>query len=119
MQDCGKTMHHWCFIILGDFEYFTTDDIGNLLAKLNEFSPSDWFTFGINLDIKYQELKTIESDFKSESVLRCLIECLATWIKIGKATNVKLAKALEKTGYIALAENISELLIISKAFSLI
>ena len=87
-------------------EVLTEDDLMDIIDALKEgaFTTSDWYSLGLRLKIRNDDLKTIETDYNK--VNRCLTECIVKWIKMGKATYTGLAGALEKMGEDAAANHI-------------
>ena len=93
---------------LANEEVLNEDDLVDIIEALDEggFASSDWYTLGIQLRIKNNDLKTIESDYHDKAT-RCLNECLIKWLKTGKATYIRLAEALKKMGEGTAADHIS------------
>ena len=67
----------------------------------NNFPNYKWREIGVNLDIKYNQLRDIKSE-NSECYDR-LCECIAVWLKTGRATYNKLIDAVKGTGEPAVA----------------
>ena len=94
---------------LANEEVLNENDLADIIDALKEggFASSDWYMLGLQLRIKINDLKTIESDYPNKAT-RCLNECLIKWLKTGKATYAGLAEALENIGEGAAANHISE-----------
>ena len=80
--------------------------------EISNFSPSNWFPLGHNLNLPTPTLIAIEAEH-SNSVSQCLQECLSQWLS--KTSNVvekeeptwnSLAYALRSIGEVASADNI-------------
>ena len=56
-------------------------------------SVVDWFTLGIFLEVNYEQLKTIESNYHG-NLNRCRQEMLNIWIRSGNATWSTLVNVL-------------------------
>ena len=85
----------------------TEDNLVDIINALEEdkFTTSNWRRLGLQLRISRDNLTTIENDNYNKAD-RCLEECLAKWLKTGKATYTGLAEALEKMGEKAAAGHI-------------
>ena len=83
------------------------NDLNKIVRALEEsnFSEAKWFSLGLKLDILHNKLETIETNYPRD-VQRCLAECLAKWLKSGKATYTGLVNALKNMGVNAVAQNI-------------
>ena len=97
----------YCFLLANE-EVLNEDDLVDIIYALDEggFVSNDWYTLGLQLRIKINDLKTIQYDCRDKAT-RCLEECLVKWLKTGKATYTGLAEALKKMGEGAAADYIS------------
>ena len=68
-------------------------DLSWLLSNLEDVA-SDWFNFGLKLNIKYGHLKVIEANNRND-VVACLREVLACWLN-QNPTAGQLLKALKE-----------------------
>ncbi|XP_019859667.1 PREDICTED: uncharacterized protein LOC109587888 [Amphimedon queenslandica] len=73
----------------------------------NEFTSKKWRKLGLRLGVKHEKLNTFEKDY-SDEVERRVEECIAEWLKTGKATYKALVDALKKIDEIAVAINIEK-----------
>ena len=83
------------------------NDLNKIVKALEEsnFSEAKWFSLGLKLDVLHNELETIEMNYPN-NVQRRLAECLAKWLKSGKATYTGLVNALKNMGENLVAKNI-------------
>ena len=97
----------YCFPLANE-EVLDEYDLVDIINALEEggFASSDWYTLGLQLRIKINDLKTIQNYF-CDKATACLVECLVKWLKTGKATYTGLAEALKKMGEAAAADHIS------------
>lgn len=75
--------------------YLTLKDVEN---ELKEVAAADWFSLGLQLDIRPAKLRDIEKNHPGE-VQRCKTDVLDLWLR--NAPDVsweKMADALEQTG---------------------
>ena len=100
----------YCFLLANE-EVLNEDDLFDIIDALDKggFASSDWYMLGLQLKIKINNLKTIESDYRNKAN-PCLVECLVKWLKTGKATCTGLAEALKKMGEVAAADHISSIM---------
>ena len=93
--------------MLSFIDILTEDDLVDIMDALDNggFTSTDWRSLGLRFRIKNNDLNVIEHNH-SKNVVRCLEECLAKWLKTGKATYAGLAEALEKMGEKAAADHI-------------
>ena len=73
---------------------------------VNDFPNHKWHKIGVNLNIKYNQLQDIEKD-KRECYDR-LCECLAVWLKTGRATYKELIEAVRGIKETAVADAIEK-----------
>ena len=66
--------------------------IRDVLKDAN-FSNTKWFDLGLSLELLEPDLKAISK--ASNDASDCLRECLALWLKSGKATPQLLVRSLE------------------------
>ena len=80
--------------------------------ETSNFSPSNWFSLGLSLNLPKPTLVAIEAEH-SNNVSQCLQECLSQWLS--KTSNVvekeeptwnSLVYALRSIGEVASADNI-------------
>ena len=80
--------------------------------EISNFSPSNWFSLGLSLNLPTPTLVAIEAEH-SNNVSQCLQECLSQWLS--KTRNViekeeptwtSLAYALISIGEVASADSI-------------
>ena len=83
------------------------DDLSKIVNALEEsnFSKAKWFSLGLKLDVLHNDLETIEMNYPRDAQ-RCLTECLAKWLKSGKATYTGLVNALKNMEENLVAKNI-------------
>ena len=83
-------------------------DLKEILKILREkYFPQDkWFDFGLELNLPYNQLQAIEKDKKECNA--CFRECLAEWLKTGRATYKELIDAVRGIGDTAVAAAIEE-----------
>ena len=95
-------------LFLANEEILNEDDLVDITDALEEggFTTSKWRRLGLQLRMKNDNLKTIETNYPKD-VDRCLEECLVKWLKTGKATYTGLAEALKKMGEGTAANHIS------------
>ena len=100
----------YCFPLANE-EVLNEDDLVDIINALDEsgFASSDWYRLGLQLRIRDNDLKIIESDYRDKAN-PCLVECLVKWLKTGKATYTGLAEALKKMGEGAAADYISSVM---------
>ena len=77
----------------------------DVISALEEstFDKRYWLELGLQLRIKYNDLITIQSDYR-DNTDQCLAECLIKWLITGKATYTGLAEALWEMGQNATAD---------------
>ena len=80
-------------------------DLSWLLSNLEDVA-SDWFTFGLKLNIKYSCLKVIEADNRNDCVA-CLRKVLACWLN-QNPTAGQLLKALKEMEMNRLLQHIKQ-----------
>ena len=97
----------YCFPLANE-EVLNEDNLVDIINALKEggFESNDWRRLGMQLRIKDDDLKTIESDYHNKAT-QCLEECLVRWLRTGKATYTGLAEARRKMGEGAAADHIS------------
>ena len=84
------------------------DDWNDIIGMLDDkdFPNHKWHKIGVKLNIKYNQLQDIKSE-NSECYDR-LCECIAVWLKTGRATYNKLIDAVKGTGEPAVADAIKK-----------
>ena len=80
-------------------------DLSWLLGNLEDVA-SDWFTFGLKLNIKYPYLKVIEANNRNDCVA-CLMKVLARWLN-QNPTAGQLLKALKEMEKNSLLQHIKQ-----------
>ena len=86
-----------------------TCNIEILARELTDISGQEWFTLGIQLDVKDATLKDIEANHRGD-VQRCKMEMLSVWLQSGPLNPwKKLATTLENMGKKVLAQRVLQL----------
>ena len=77
-----------------------------IILKEKEFPLDKWFDFGLRLNITYNKLQVIEKNKRECNA--CFCECLAEWLKTGRATYKELIDAVRGIGEPAVAADMKE-----------
>ena len=89
-------------------------DIGHLqlirdILKDSHFDDTKWFDLGLSLKLQYNDLNIFRKTSYADDASRCLMECLALWLKSGPITSQVLVNALRDVGQNNASESVRKI----------
>ena len=79
------------------------------ILKDSHFDDTKWFDLGLKLKLHYNDLNIFRSASYVDDASRCLMECLALWLKSGPTTSQVLVNALRDVGQNNASESVRKI----------